>query len=75
MCSTDTPTRQEDAEVMLASLFAKHLNVAVAPEELGKFIRDHWGKVSPLAHVIHGPESSLPQRIGWNPDQEHGGWQ
>ncbi len=46
-------SRNHLAEKKLAGLIALELDVIVKDEALGAFIRDNWGKVAPLAHLIH----------------------
>lgn len=48
------------AERKLAALILLETDVDIASGDLGAFIREHWDRVAPLAHLIHGRDKGVP---------------
>lgn len=45
------------AEKKLAALLLVEADLAIEPEQVRALIREHWGTIAPLAHIIHeGPD-------------------
>lgn len=47
---TDEATR---AERKLAALLLTKLDIDVEPARLRAFIKDEWGTIAPLSHIVH----------------------
>lgn len=41
------------ASIALADLINENLQAVVTPQDVKKFVLEHWETISPLAHAIH----------------------
>ena len=56
---------RQNADALLAVFLTKHLGVPVDREKLRIMLRDHMGKVSPLAHAVHDQARRETEPESW----------
>lgn len=53
MCFGEGDTKTDTPASDLAALMRRHMRCNVSPENLERFLTNHWAKVSFLAHKVH----------------------